>query len=604
MFVVLPKPLANGSYLVNKQFTTNSFLLQEFRNERYTDFQAIRDDDDEEYLRRPSNRPPPRQHRSEHQFFRRDNHDDGDYGRRDGRFEESNLGQSLKDKDWSNADQFERNVYKPKAEMSADEAEQFRTDNAITIVHNKDKCPAPVSGFDDVDFPPELVDFFAASGFESPMPIQAQGWPIALSGRDLIAIGQTGSGKTLGFLLPAVMHVLSAKQAERTGRAAPRAVVVAPTRELAQQTEQVLFKLTKGLPRESRLYSACLYGGASKGHQIERLQRGADVVIATPGRLIDLLEGGFVSLDSTTYFVLDEADRMLDMGFEPQIRKILTQIRPDRQMQMWSATWPEEVQDLAQDLLSSAEASKRDQHVHLNIGSTELQANPDITQNVEVMEPFDKQGRLVELVEDLKRQAEDSGEPHRVLIFSQTKRTVDHIDHILNREGHRVRGIHGDRTQAQRNSCLNNFRSGRTNILVATDVASRGLDVDDIGHVINYDFPDTIESYVHRIGRTGRRGKKGTAHSFLTSRPDDARLAKPLIKVLKQAGQNVPQELYTLAPQAGKAGAGKGKFSRYQQRGYNDRSSRYNRDFVSHRSQYGSNDRRHGGQRNLYDDDY
>jgi len=668
VFVVLPKPLANGSYIAAAsskvhQFSTGThFMLQkdnEFRSSNFStnhhEEQRFEEDDstvlrwsgggesNDRYGGSRGDRYGSRGDRygRSDRFDREDRYGEDDrYGGGRGRnaspgrlrrtdeygggrggldydegggrsFGGGNFGQGLTQKDFSKSEAFERNVYDPKREMGPEEAEQFRTENAITIVHCKEDCPAPIANFDDVNFPEEINEHFRSLGFESPMPIQAQGWPIALSGRDLIAIGQTGSGKTLGFLLPALMHVLSAKGAEQEGRdfhnfeSKPRAVVMAPTRELAQQIESVLYKLAYGMPRHNRIFSTCVFGGASKDQQIRKLQRGVDVVIATPGRLIDLMEGGHISLDKTTYFVLDEADRMLDMGFEPQIRSILTQIRPDRQMQMWSATWPEEVRELAGQLLSSAEESKRDQFVHLNIGSTELQANKCIKQNVEVIEPFHKINRLLELMAQIKSEAEDAGgesSDFKVLIFAQTKRTVDHIDKVLYREGFRVMGIHGDRSQNQRDRCLQNFRNGRVDILVATDVASRGLDVDDIKHVVNFDFPNDVESYVHRIGRTGRRGRSGTAHSFITARPDDARLAKPLIKVLKQAEQEVPAALSNLV---GMAPMGKGGNKRYGGMAMRN-NNRYSRDFGGgggYRSQGGSSSYRHRN-RNLDDDDW
>ena len=495
----------------------------------------------------------------QHQEFGRQ-----EFGRQEFGRERREFGLNLKPKQWSHMENFESDVYEPSAtEMTPEEAETYRNEHEISILYNQDLCPAPVSNFEGVGFPPSVVDMLHRSGFESPMPIQAQGWPIALSGRDLIAIGQTGSGKTLGFILPLVMHVCKAKTT-RAASGQPLALVVAPTRELAQQIEVVLKKVTSALWKEIRLYSACLFGGSSKGYQIGALEKGVDVVVATPGRLIDLMEGGQVNLDKTTFLVLDEADRMLDMGFEPQIRAILNQIRPDRQMLMWSATWPKEVRDLAQDLLSGTDPSN---HVHLNIGSTELQANGDITQVVEVVDPYGKKDRLLAILDELRRQEQ------RVLVFVQTKRSVDYIDRLLYRERHRVAGIHGDKSQRQRDQVLQDFRRGRIQVLVATDVASRGLDVDDIHVVVNYDFPTNVESYVHRIGRTGRRGRTGTAYTFVTESEDDARLAGPLIKVLEKANQNVSPELMALAE--------RGKKQRQdRRRSLDGNRSRYNREFV------------------------
>jgi len=451
----------------------------------------------------------------------------------------------LEEKDWSNVQDFESNVYNPKTSMSAEQAQEFRRQHDITIVYNEDVCPSPVSDFEDANFQDGITEFFKSSGFQEPMPIQAQGWPIAMSGRDLIAIGQTGSGKTLGFLVPAIEHIIQAKMSGSNSGYNPKALIVAPTRELAQQTEAVFKKVQRKLG-QPRLQSACLFGGASRGVQLKNIRYGVDIVIATPGRLLDFLQTRELSLEDTTYLVLDEADRMLDMGFEPQIRKILSQIRPDRQMSMWSATWPREVQSLAKNLLSTAENSKRGQHVHLNIGSADLQANKDITQQlVFVDRDYDKQAKLEELLDQI---AGESGS--KVLVFCKTKRSADYIEQHLRRQRHRAIAIHGDKSQNARDNALHSFRSGRSQILVATDVAARGLDVDDISHVVNYDLPNDVEDYIHRIGRTGRRGRKGTSVSLLTMYADDTiRLARPLIKVMKQAGQEVPQELEEMADQ-------------------------------------------------------
>jgi len=257
---------------------------------------------------------------------------------------------------------------------------------------------------------------------------------------------------------------------------------------------------------------------------------GAEIVIATPGRLIDFLESGTTNLRRVTYLVLDEADRMLDMGFEPQIRKIVSQIRPDRQTLLWSATWPREVQNLARDFLCDP--------IQVNIGSLKLQANPNVTQEVVVVDEFDKKNRLYDYLEKLM-------DGSRILIFTGTKRTADALTTSLRKDGWPARAIHGDKSQSERDWVLDEFKSGKSPMMIATDVAARGLDVKDIKTVINYDFPGAIEDYVHRIGRTGRAGAKGFAITFFTSK--DAKKAKELVSLLQQNKQTIPKELFSMS---------------------------------------------------------
>lgn len=337
------------------------------------------------------------------------------------------------------------------------------------------------------------------------------------------------SGKTLGFILPALVHIRNQPKLQRGD--GPIALVLAPTRELAQQIQQVVFEF--GGPIGVR--STCLFGGAPKFAQLSSLHRGSEIAIATPGRLLDLLETGSLNLHRCTYLVLDEADRMLDMGFEPQIRKVLSQIRPDRQTLMWSATWPTEVRELAQDFLK--------QYIHLTVGSLELSANPNIKQIVKVCQQNDKQNELREILADIFDKK--NGDPGKVLIFAQTKRSVEYLARFIDSCGVRCASIHGDKSQMQRDSTLNSFRSNRVDILVATDVAARGLDVDGIQYVINYDYPNGSEDYIHRIGRTGRRNNKGTAFTLFTE--ENGPLARDLIKVLKEAKQEISSELYELS---------------------------------------------------------
>merc|ERR1712125_214564 len=257
--------------------------------------------------------------------------------------------------------------------------------------------------------------------------------------------------------------------------------------------------------------------GVPKAQQARDLQDGVEIVIATPGRLIDFLDSDETNLKRVTYLVLDEADRMLDMGFEPQVRKVVSQSRPDRQTLMWSATWPREVQRLARDIC-------REDPVHINVGSLDLRTAHTIRQYVEVVKPQDKRQRLRRLLEKVM-------DGSKILIFAQTKRDGDDLTREMRTDGFPALCIHGDKKQEEREWVLKEFKEGKQPISVATDVASRGLDVKDIKYVINYEFPTTIEDYIHRVGRTGRAGATGSSYTFFT--PDKFRLAGPLMQVLE-----------------------------------------------------------------------
>jgi ATP-dependent RNA helicase DDX5/DBP2 len=446
---------------------------------------------------------------------------------------------------------FEKNFYVEHPNVSnRTEAEvaAFREEQEITTVG--ENVPRPVVNFEEASFPNYVLEQIKKCGFKAPTAIQSQAWPIALTGRDLIAVAETGSGKTCGYLLPAIVHINA--QPYLSPGDGPIVLVLAPTRELAVQIQQEATRFGSS----SRIKNTCVYGGVSRGPQARDLSRGVEIVIATPGRLIDFLESGRTNLQRVTYLVLDEADRMLDMGFEPQLRQIISQIRPDRQTLMFTATWPKEVRQIAQEFL-------REDHIRVNIGTLDLTANKNIDQTVEVCEEGDKPMRLSKLLEKVMNGG-------RILIFTETKKKADELTRSLRANGWPALAVHGDKSQQERDWVLSQFRSGKQPLMVATDVAARGLDIKDVKYVINYDFPNTIEDYVHRIGRTGRAGALGKSHTFFT--PDKFRVAKELVNLLRDAGQDIPPELARLIKTSSFGGNNR-NFSRY--RSYNSRGGSF-----------------------------
>ncbi|KAJ6262812.1 ATP-dependent RNA helicase dbp2 [Drechslerella dactyloides] len=433
----------------------------------------------------------------------------------------SGIGANLKKPQWDleSLPKFEKSFYKPcdaVQKRSAPEVDAYRNSRQMRVTGRD--VPKPVQSFDEAGFPAYVMNEVKAQGFKEPTPIQAQGWPMALSGRDVVGIAETGSGKTLTYCLPAIVHI-NAQPLLAPGDG-PIVLVLAPTRELAVQIQQEVTKFGKS----SRIRNTCVYGGVPRGQQIRELARGVEVCIATPGRLIDMLEAGKTNLRRVTYLVLDEADRMLDMGFAPQINKIVGQIRPDRQTLMWSATWPKEVRQLAHDYLKD--------FIQVNIGSLELSANHRITQIVEVVSEFEKRDKLVKHLERVMDDKET-----KCLIFVGTKRAADDITRFLRQDGFPALALHGDKAQNERDWVLNEFKTGKSPIMVATDVASRGIDSED---------------YVHRIGRTGRAGQKGTAITFFTT--ENAKQARDLVTVLTEAKQQIDPRLSDMARGPGYGG--------------------------------------------------
>ncbi|TVY17563.1 ATP-dependent RNA helicase dbp2 [Lachnellula arida] len=448
----------------------------------------------------------------------------------------SNLGAGLQKQSWDLNDmpKFDKSFYKEDPQVTnRSEADvlKFRKEHSIAVQGND--VPRPVETFDEAGFPPYVMSEVKAQGFPAPTAIQSQGWPMALSGRDVVGIAETGSGKTLTYCLPAIVHI-NAQPLLAQGDG-PIVLVLAPTRELAVQIQQEITKFGKS----SRIRNTCVYGGVPKGGQIRDLAKGVEVCIATPGRLIDMLESGKTNLRRVTYLVLDEADRMLDMGFEPQIRKILGQIRPDRQTCMWSATWPKEVRALASDYLTD--------FIQVNIGSLELSANHRITQIVEVVSEFEKRDKMTKHLEKIMEDKDN-----KILIFTGTKRVADDITRFLRQDGWPALSIHGDKQQNERDWVLNEFKTGKSPIMVATDVASRGIDVRNITHVFNYDYPNNSEDYIHRIGRTGRAGANGTAITLFTT--DNQKQARDLVSVLTEAKQQIDPRLAEMTRYGGGGG--------------------------------------------------
>ncbi|XP_054162548.1 uncharacterized protein LOC128960448 [Oppia nitens] len=391
-------------------------------------------------------------------------------------------------------------------------------------VHGRE-APLPMLDMDSYSWPEAVQQALNADGFAEPTPIQCQGWPIVLSGRDMVGVAQTGSGKTLCYVLPAFVKIL--KEGIKRG---PKCLVLSPTRELAQQIQSVI-------RRYNFASNVCLYGGASRLPQMQILRNNnPQIIIATPGRMNDFVESSVVDLRTVDYLVLDEADRMLDMGFEPQIRRIIEHIPRERQTVMWSATWPKEVKDLAAQYMKD--------YIQINVGGRELMANKNIEQIVEICEEYDKNRRLMEVLKNISTSSSDN----KTLIFAKTKQSVDYLTKTLRFAGLSAVAIHGDKSQAVRDQVLGDFRKNHFSILVATDVAARGLDVDDIKYVINFDYPNTGEDYVHRIGRTGRRDKTGTAFTFLTS--EEARQADELIAILRESNQTVSPQLLEMSNMA------------------------------------------------------
>lgn len=366
--------------------------------------------------------------------------------------------------------------------------------------------------FADLGLIPELLKAVDDAGYSEPTPIQSQAIPVVLEGRDVMGGAQTGTGKTAGFTLPLLQKLSHwASTSTSPARHPVRALILTPTRELAVQVHESVQTYAKYLP----LRSACIYGGVDIRPQMEELRRGVEVVVATPGRLLDHIEQRSIALNQVEIVVLDEADRMLDMGFIPDIRRILGLLPSQRQSLLFSATFSEEIKKLADTMLKSPqliEVAKRN-----TVSET-------ITHRVYPVPAAVKKELLVWLLR------EDKSNP-QVLIFVSTKIECSRLSRHLQKEGITADAIHGDKNQQQRTDALEGFKAGTIRVLVGTDVAARGLDIDDLPYVVNYELPSTAEDYIHRIGRTGRAGKTGNAVSLVS--PDEHQRLAAIEKLIK-----------------------------------------------------------------------
>ncbi|XP_028249768.1 DEAD-box helicase 3 X-linked a isoform X1 [Parambassis ranga] len=481
-----------------------------------------------------------------------------------------------RDEDWS----------KPTAPNERLERELFAGSNTGINFEKYDDIPVEATGsnspphiesFHDVEMGEIIMGNIALSRYTRPTPVQKHAIPIIKSKRDLMACAQTGSGKTAAFLLPVLSQIYtegpgdalqavknSGQENGRYGRRKqyPISLVLAPTRELALQ----IYDEARKFAYRSRVRPCVVYGGADIGQQIRELERGCHLLVATPGRLVDMMERGKIGLDYCNYLVLDEADRMLDMGFEPQIRRIVEQdtMPPKgiRQTMMFSATFPKEIQILARDFLED--------YIFLAVGRVGS-TSENITQKVVWVEENDKRSFLLDLLnatvipsevqENVTEAPEKPGKDSLTLVFVETKKGADALEDFLYREGYACTSIHGDRSQRDREEALHQFRSGRCPILVATAVAARGLDICNVKHVINFDLPSDIEEYVHRIGRTGRVGNLGLATSFFNDK--NSNITKDLLDILVEAKQEVPSWLESLAYEHQHKSSSRGRSKRF-----------------------------------------
>ncbi len=348
--------------------------------------------------------------------------------------------------------------------------------------------------FTELNLIEPILHALESEGYTTPTPIQQKAIPPVLAGQDLLGCAQTGTGKTAAFAIP-ILQLLSSRKPELSpsGKKPIRALILTPTRELAIQIQESFEAYGTNL----RLYNAVVFGGVNQNPQVEKLRRGIDILVATPGRLLDLMEQGFVHLNKIEFFVLDEADRMLDMGFVHDVKRIIAKLPVKRQTLFFSATMPNEIQSLANSILSNP----------VKVSVSPISSTADtVVQAIYFVKKDNKRLLLAELLKDKSIET--------ALVFTRTKHGADRVVKDLLRSNITAEAIHGNKSQVARQRALSNFKNRTTRVLVATDIAARGIDIDDLTHVVNYELPNVAETYVHRIGRTGRAGASGIALSF------------------------------------------------------------------------------------------
>uniref|UniRef100_A0A8C5SM28 RNA helicase n=1 Tax=Laticauda laticaudata TaxID=8630 RepID=A0A8C5SM28_LATLA len=411
-------------------------------------------------------------------------------------------------------------------------------DNILVEVSGLDPPPA-ILNFEEAGLCETLTKNIARVGYFKLTPVQKYSIPIVLAERDLMACAQTGSGKTAAFLIPILAHMMrdGVTASQFKGEQEPECIIVAPTRELINQ----IFLESRKFSYGTCIRPVVIYGGIQMSYTIHQINQGCNILCATPGRLLDIIGKQKIGLNKLKYLVLDEADRMLDMGFGPDIKKLVSSpgmpSKDKRQTLMFSATFPDEIQRLAGEFL-------RTDYLFVVVGQVGG-ACSDVQQTILQVKQYDKKNKLVEILNEIGNE--------RTMVFVETKKKADFFATLLCQENISTTSIHGDREQREREEALHYFRTGRCPVLVATSVAARGLDIENVQHVINVDLPSTIDEYVHRIGRTGRCGNTGKAISFFDPQADSA-VAQPLIKVLADAQQEVPAWLEEIACGSGGIG--------------------------------------------------
>lgn len=444
--------------------------------------------------------------------------DDGENGETNGGEPEKPKAQTYIPPEINDSDLFENGV---------STGQNFKKYDDIPVKVSGSDVPPPIKSFEESGLRKHLIEKVHKCNYSTPTPVQKHAIPIILKGRDVMGCAQTGSGKTAAFLLPIIHNLLAeVEECMEADVATPQAVVMSPTRELAIQIYQEARKFTMG----TCITPCCVYGGTQVMHQVGKLRSGCHIIVATPGRLKDFIGRGRMSFHKIRFIVLDEADRMLDMGFKEDIEIMFnheTMVpKTERQTLMFSATFPDQIQKLAGQYLNN--------YLFIAVGIVGG-ACSDVEQRfIEISRP-EKLQRVKEMVQEM-----DLG---RTVIFVETKRLADFLAVTFSEGSIPTTSIHGDREQFQREEALRDFRNGTMRVLIATAVASRGLDIKNVDHVINYDMPKEIDEYVHRIGRTGRLGNRGLATSFYDDSGKDAHLAPDLVRILEQAGQEVPDFL-------------------------------------------------------------